>query len=173
MRYAVCSPRATAMLFAAAHCPMSLRPMAAAISSGNRSGVHAKAGYGSFGTGRALVMFGPPGEEDGTFAAVELKQSDGFGPNRASASVSAMAQYEARPDERTRITVLGQGYSARFDSAGVVRQDDFLARALPCAADEDGQFFCTYDSNQGGASSRYGLSARLVRRTSSPFARSS
>lgn len=129
-------------------------------------GLHAKATAGSYGAWRGLVMFGPPGEEDGTFAAVELKKSDGYGVNRASAGVSAMAQYEARPDERTKVVVLGHSYSARFDSAGVLRQDDFARRRLPCAADADAQFFCTYDENQGGASSRHGLSARLVKRLS-------
>lgn len=129
-------------------------------------GLHTKATLGSYGRRRALVMFGPPEEEDGTFAAVALEQSAGFGVNRASAGVSAMGQYEARLSQRTRLNVLGFSYLSRFDSAGVLRQDAFEARTLPCAGDLDSQFFCSYDPSQGGASSRHGLSARLVRRLS-------
>lgn len=127
-------------------------------------GLHAKASYGSFGTSRALVLWGPDEESAGTFAGVELKRSNGFGTNRASSSVSAMAQYEAEIGTSTRLSILGQSYAARFDSAGVVRVDDVEAGRMPCAADPDSQLFCTYDPNQGGASQRHGVHARLVRR---------
>lgn len=120
--------------------------------------------YGSFNTGRLLALWGPAGEESGTFAGVDLRQADGFGVNRASASAALMAQYEAVLGARTRLFVLGQSYAGRFDSAGLLRDDDFQAGRLPCASGSDSQFFCTNDPNQGGASSRHGLSVRLVRR---------
>lgn len=121
-------------------------------------------GYGSFGTRRLLALWGPEGEQPGTFAGVDLRQGDGFGSNRAHASAALLAQYEAVLGERTRLFVLGQSYAARFDSAGVLREDDFAAGRLPCGTDADARFFCTYDPRQGGASSRHGVVARLVRR---------
>jgi hypothetical protein len=127
-------------------------------------GLHLGGGLGNYGTRRAIALWGPEGEEDGTFAGVELKSSDGFGANRASAAASVMAQYETRFGDTTQLSVLAQSYAARFSAAGVLRNDDLLAGRLPCGPGTDSQFFCTYDANQGGASSRHGLSARLRRR---------
>ncbi|MCU0685367.1 MAG: TonB-dependent receptor [Polyangiaceae bacterium] len=128
-----------------------------------RRGVMARAGYGSFGTKRLLLLWGPGGAGAGTFAGVDLLGGDGFGPNRAHASARLMAQHEFAVDARTTVTLLATSYAARFDSAGVVRRDDFEARRLPCASDRDSQFFCLYDPNQGGSSARHALSVRLVR----------
>lgn len=126
-------------------------------------GVKLLGAAGSYGTLRSLLLWGPEGESDGTFAAIDLRSSDGFGINRKSASASAMAQYETDLGP-ARVTLLGQSYAARFDSAGVLRDDDFIARRLPCPADTDSQFFCAYDPNQGGASGRHGFTLRLRRK---------
>ena len=126
-------------------------------------GVKLLGGAGSFGTRRSLVLWGPEGESERTFAGVDLRSSDGFGVNRQSASASAMAQYETDLGP-AKVTLLGQSFAGRFDSAGVLRNDDYLARRLPCASDADSQFFCTSDPNQGGASGRHGLSLRLRRK---------
>lgn len=127
-------------------------------------GVRTQFGLGTFGAKRLLVLWGPPGEEAGTFAGVDLRQSDGFGANRASSSVSLMSQYETRLGADTRLSLLGQSYFSRFASAGVLREDDFRSGRLPCASDSDSQFFCTYDSRQGGAVSRHGLGMRFSRK---------
>jgi hypothetical protein len=128
-------------------------------------GLRIKAAAGNFDAGRLLLLWGPPGQEQGTFAAVEMKRGGGFGVNRAYEGASAMAQYEARPAPGTTLTLLGQSAASLFDSAGVLREEDFQARRIRgCTADADSQFFCTYDPAQGGATSRHGLSARLVHR---------
>jgi hypothetical protein len=124
-------------------------------------GVTARAGYGSFGSRRALLLWGPAELGPRTFAGVELVEGDGFGPNRAHAAARLMAQYEWAAGAATRVSVLATGYASRFDSAGVLRQDDLDARRLPCGPSFDQQFFCSYDPNQGGTVVRHGLAARL------------
>ena len=125
-------------------------------------GVTALAGYGSFGSQRALLLWGPRTLGSKTFAGVELAEGDGFGPNRAHTAARLMAQYEWAAGSSTRVTVLGTGYASRFDGAGVIRQDDLHARRLPCGQSFDQQFFCTYDPNQGGTVVRHGLATRLL-----------
>lgn len=128
-------------------------------------GLQIKTGAGNFDSQRLLLLWGPPGQEHGTFAGVELKRGGGFGVNRAHQAASAMAQYEARPMAGTTLTILGQSYASLFDAAGVLREEAFQARSIPgCAGDAESQFFCTYDPAQGGATSRHGVSARLVQR---------
>ncbi|HET9958882.1 MAG TPA: TonB-dependent receptor [Polyangiaceae bacterium] len=124
-------------------------------------GLRATAGYGSFDSKRLLLLWGPKGEQRGTFVGFEVGQGDGFGPNRAHALVRAMAGYERPLDVGTRLVLTATSYAGRFDSAGVVREDDLRARRLPCPASEDQQFFCTYDPNQGGAASRHSISAGI------------
>lgn len=127
-------------------------------------GVVAKVTRGSYDKWRGVVLYSPEGGPNGTFAGVELRRSEGFGRNRKSAGASAMARYESQFGANTTLSLLGQSYVGRFQSAGVLREDDFQARRLGCAADADSQFFCSYDENQGGQSSRHGVSARLVRK---------
>ena len=47
-------------------------------------GLTAKLTGGSFGTERAFLMWGPAGMQTGTFAAVELYHTAGFGVNRSA-----------------------------------------------------------------------------------------
>jgi hypothetical protein len=125
-------------------------------------GVLVKGGFGSFDTRRALLLWGPEHLSQRTFAGVDLVDGSGFGPNRAHTSARLLAQHEWTAGQATRIALLATGYVARWDSAGVLRADDLRAGRLPCATDQRSQFLCTYDPNQGGASSRHGISARLL-----------
>jgi hypothetical protein len=127
-------------------------------------GVRASGSYGRFQTGRALAIWAPEKGPAGTFVAVDYKQGDGFGVNRSHRAARAMAGFEIDLPRDFRLTTLATGYITRFDSAGVIRRDDFEARNVEgCRPTRDGQFFCTYDPNQGGALSRlFGL-VRIAR----------
>jgi hypothetical protein len=125
-----------------------------------RRGVTVRGEYGSFDEKRLVALWGPEGASDGTFVGVSLTDGAGFGPNRAHQAVSAIGQFEERSGP-FRWAVLGATHAQRFDAAGVIREDDYEARRLPCARDADAQFFCTYDPNQGGSGSRHLLGGRL------------
>ena len=112
-----------------------------------KRGLTAKLTGGSWSTKRMLLMWGPTGQSVHTFAGAELYASDGFGQNRASKRGSAMAQYEGKLGERGSWRVGAQAYSTAFKSAGVVRADDVANQSIG--------FFDTYDTRQGGDSSRY------------------
>jgi TonB family protein len=115
-------------------------------------GLFAKLSAGSYGTQRTLLAYGPPGGSRGTFAAVQLYKTDGYGANRDGRSASAMAQYEGRAgDSIYRITA--QAYTASFHTAGVLREDDFQAGRVA--------FFGTYDPLQGEDAARYSIAAAL------------
>lgn len=129
-----------------------------------RRGITTKAEYGSFGWKRGLLLWGPSNTSTRSFAGIDAVQGNGFGPNRAHASARLMAQHELHLGRDTTLTLLVTGYTARFDSAGLLRDDDFRNRRLSaCAADERSQFFCSYDNNQGGASDRQSVSLKLER----------
>lgn len=118
-------------------------------------GVTAKFMAGSYGTYRGLLLWGPRGAREGTFAGVELYQTAGFGQNRDGRRATVMAQYEGKSGAHLyRITA--QAYIASFHSAGVVREDDYLAGKIG--------FFDTYDPTQGADTGRYSLSGMLETR---------
>ena len=123
-------------------------------------GVRAQAEYGSFNEQRGLVLWAPEDAEDETFVGIDLRQGDGFGPNRAHQRASVMAQY-ALTDGPLHGSVFATSSALQFDSAGVIREDDFDARRLRCPASEESQFFCLYDANQGGSASRHVIGGRL------------
>jgi len=108
---------------------------------------------GSFGTTRYLALWAPKGEREGTFAAAQFSNSDGFGVNRASQSASAMGQYEGELGERGLYRLLVTAYSTHYESAGVVRQDDVESGRIG--------FYGSEDPGQGGDASRYILSFDL------------
>jgi iron complex outermembrane receptor protein len=121
-----------------------------------RRGLTARYTGGSFGTQRALVMWGPPEESAHTFGAAEAFKTDGFGQNRDSQRGSAIAQYEGRIGEGSyRLT--GQVYEADFHSAGVIREDDYEQKHIG--------FYDTYDRGQGGDSFRASIAADLETKT--------
>jgi len=113
-------------------------------------GLLAKVSSGSYGTTRTLFAYGPPGGSTGTFAAVQLYKTDGYGQNRDGRSGSIVAQYEARAGG-TVYRVTAQGYAASFHTAGVLRDDDYRAGRVG--------FFDTYDPAQGEDGSRYSIAA--------------
>lgn len=127
-------------------------------------GLVTQATYGSFNTKRFTLLWGPQNTSNGTFVGLQLADGDGFGRNRANSAARLMGQYEHRLNADTRLQAFASAYATRYDGAGVVRQDDFESRRLDCPKDEDSQFFCTYDPNQGGAAARLNASVRLEHR---------
>jgi TonB family protein len=115
-------------------------------------GVGAQVGYGNYGTWRLLALWGPPGQSKGTFGAAEIYSTKGYGQNRDADRGSALGQYEGHlGDGLYRLTV--QGYSARWHSAGLIREDDYRAGRIG--------FFDTYDPRQGGDATRFSVSGEV------------
>lgn len=135
-----------------------------------RRGVSATAGYGSFDRRQLTLLWGPSGHGPGTFVGVEFEDGDGFGRNRAFAAARMMARHEWELSPTTRVALLATSYGNRFDAAGVIRRDDFLAGRLPCGPSRDEQVFCAYDTNQGGAGARQGLSLSATSKGSGSLA---
>jgi iron complex outermembrane recepter protein len=127
-------------------------------------GIITRASYGSFDAKQLLLLWGPGNTSSGTFVGLSVTDGDGFGRNRAHSGARLMGQYEHSINANTRLRAFASAYAARYDGAGVLRQGDFEARRLDCAKDEDSQFFCTYDPNQGGATARMNASVRLDHR---------
>jgi len=123
-------------------------------------GLRLKVGYGQFAEQRAMVLWAPRESPDGTFTALDLSKGDGFGPNRAHQHVSLLSRYEHN-DGPLKYAILLGSHAQEFDSAGVIRDDRYEARQLPCASDAKHQFFCTDDPEQGGSMHRHLLSGKL------------
>ncbi len=114
-------------------------------------GVTANATYGSWNTERLLLTWGPPGESNQTFGAVEAYKTDGYGVNRAATRGSAMGQYEISLPAGATLRIGAQAYATHFQTAGVVREDDYQSGRV--------DFFGTEDPLQGGDSSRFSIYA--------------
>jgi iron complex outermembrane recepter protein len=80
--------------------------------------------YGSFDQARIVGVAAPPEAGDDTFAAFSLRETHGFGQDRASRSGSLNAQYGVDLTDHDHLRVLGTGYASSAALAGVVRQDD-------------------------------------------------
>ena len=123
----------------------------------DQRGTRVLLGSGSYGTRRALALWGPPGASTHTFGAAEVYETDGFGRNRDATRGSAIGQYEGRLGADTTYRLTLQGYSARSHSAGLIRDDDFeLGRK---------GFFDTYDFGQGENASRFSVSGEIEGRS--------
>ncbi len=108
-------------------------------------------GRGLWNTERALLVIAPENQDSDTFAGFEFNKSDGFGENRASIKASGNARYSGGIKEDGFTWKLSAyGYTSRYDQAGVIREDDYKYEKIG--------FYDTYDSNQGGESSRILLS---------------
>jgi iron complex outermembrane recepter protein len=118
-------------------------------------GMTAKYTTGSFGTNRTLLLWGPQGASEATFAGVELYQTNGFGQNRDGRRASVMLQYEGHSGAHT-YRLGATAYIASFHSAGVLRDDDVRAGRIG--------FFDTYDPLQGDDTSRYSVTGELTSR---------
>jgi TonB family protein len=103
--------------------------------------------YGSFNTERALALWAPQGEREGTFGAVQVETTNGYGQNRAGTDGSAMAQYEGELGQRGLWRALVTAYATQYQSAGVVRASDVASGAVG--------FYGTEDPSQGGSAQRY------------------
>jgi iron complex outermembrane receptor protein len=87
-------------------------------------GYQLRSTYGSFGQARVVGIAAPEESDEDTFAAVSLRETAGFGKNRAGLSGSLNAQYSVDLGPRDHLRALVTGYGARSSFAGVVRQDD-------------------------------------------------
>lgn len=144
-------------------------------------GVLAKTNLGSFGSRRLFVGWHPAETSADTFAAFETYHTDGFGPSRQATRNSGMASYGLTLGSQTSLRFLVTGYNARYDSAGVVLRRDVEGAARGGASQgieratresfvspvTGASFdpFSTYDSKQGGDSTRLSLVTELVRTT--------
>src|ERR1051325_5969826 len=111
-----------------------------------RRGLTASYEIGSFGTRRALLLWGSPNSDSHNFAGVELYQTDGFGQNRDARRATALGQLESKLGEDGLWRLTTGAYLSDYHSAGVVREDDYAAGRIG--------FYGTYDFNQGGAANR-------------------
>jgi iron complex outermembrane receptor protein len=102
-----------------------------------RRGLFASYETGSFGTSRALLLWGPPGDGPHTFGGVEIYQTKGFGQNRDARRATALGQVEAK---------LGEHGLWRLTSGAYISEDDYTAGRKG--------FYDTYDFGQGGSVSR-------------------
>ncbi|HVV85079.1 MAG TPA: TonB family protein, partial [Kofleriaceae bacterium] len=111
-----------------------------------RRGLYASYGVGSFGTNRALLLWGPPKEDSHTFGGVEIYNTDGFGQNRDARRATALGQVEGKAGETGIWRLTSGAYLTDYHSAGVVREDDYAAGRAG--------FYDTYDFGQGGGATR-------------------
>jgi TonB family protein len=116
-------------------------------------GLSASYTAGSFGSRRALLLWGPSWGGPKTFGAVEAFSMDGFGQNRAARRMTAMAGHEGKLGDGGRWQILATSYATHYDQAGVLRVDDMKAGRV--------DFYGTYDPQQGGDSTRHGLIFRI------------
>lgn len=126
-----------------------------------KRGLTAKGTTGSFGTNRLLLLYGPREASRHTFGGAEYYTTEGYGQNRASKRGSAMAQYEGHLGERGTFRIFGQAYSTHYASAGLLRAGDInQADPLNPGTGQKG-FYDTYDTGQGGQSTRFSIAADL------------
>jgi hypothetical protein len=90
-------------------------------------GYHLATSYGSFAEKRLLAIAAPRQASDETFVALAARDSEGFGQRRASRSGVVNAQLGTELGPYDHLRVLGVGYIARANLAGVVREDDVNA----------------------------------------------
>ena len=121
-------------------------------------GLTGKFTLGSFGTERALLLWGPPGESVG-----HLRRRRDL-PNRRFRT-KPRRQKRARDGTvrgpprfgRAAFRLSGTGYGTEYHSAGLLRDDD-VARGRK-------GFYDTYDTRQGGSGSRFQLAADIESRS--------
>jgi outer membrane receptor protein involved in Fe transport len=114
-------------------------------------GLHLSATLGQYGQ-REVVAAVRPGADPETFAAVELGEGRGYGPQRGFGRASLLAQATAELETgagTVKVRALGGSYTTRFDTPGVVREDDFLA--------DRQDFYAAPMGRQGGSAARHQL----------------
>ena len=90
-------------------------------------GYQLKTTYGSFGQARIVGIVAPREADDETFAAFSLRETQGFGQDRASQSASINTQYGVDLGDSDHLRVVATAYAAHAALPGVVRQDDVNA----------------------------------------------
>ena len=90
-------------------------------------GYQIKTTYGSFGQARLVGIAAPKEAGEETFAAFSLRETQGFGEDRASQSDSVNAQYGLDLNDSDHLRVLATAYASNGALPGVVRQDDVSA----------------------------------------------
>jgi iron complex outermembrane recepter protein len=118
-----------------------------------RPGLTLQTRVGSFNTKRLLLLWRPDGFSDHTFGGAELFSTDGFGQNRAAERATAMGGYEGTIGPTGSYRILLTSYATHYAQAGVVRLDDVQAGRKG--------FYDTYDTSQGGDSTRHSIGATL------------
>jgi iron complex outermembrane receptor protein len=116
-------------------------------------GMRFSGGFGSYGARRYLALWAPEGEREGTFAAAQFSNGNGYGDNRAYSNASAMGQYEGELGLRGLFRILAATYTTHYKSAGTVRADD--------VADGRIGYYGSEDPSQGGDAVRHTLSFDL------------
>jgi len=109
-------------------------------------GTSASFEMGSFGTERALLLWGAPDANAHNFGGVELYQTDGFGQNRDARRATALGQIESALGDDGLWRLTTGLYLTDYHSAGVIREDDYDAGRKG--------FYDTYDFGQGGSAAR-------------------
>lgn len=112
-------------------------------------GLYVQGTTGSFGMQRLLLTWRPRGFGESTFGGAEVFRTDGFGQNRAASRASVMAGYEAKVGETGTFRLMFSSYAAHYAQAGLLREDD-VARG-------NRGFYDSYDTAQGGDSSRHSI----------------
>ena len=90
-------------------------------------GYQLRTSYGSFGQARLVGIAAPKEVNEETFAAFALRETPGFGQDRAAKSGSVNAQYGVELSDSDHLRVLATAYAANGALPGVVRQDDVSA----------------------------------------------
>jgi TonB family protein len=106
--------------------------------------------YASFHQMRFLGIAAPPGADEETFAAFAVRQTDGFGQNRASQSATLNAQYGVELGPRDHMRLLATAYGVRAALPGVVRKDDLDTGRIGLY-----DSYPYYTGGQGAQSSRF------------------
>jgi hypothetical protein len=75
-------------------------------------GYQVKTTYGSFGQARIVGIAAPKEANDETFAAFSLRETQGFGEDRASQSASVNAQYGVDLGDSDHLRILATAYAA-------------------------------------------------------------
>ena len=123
----------------------------------DRRGLTATYTTGSYGTQRLLLLWGPSEGPTGTFAGVEYFTTDGFGANRHAKRGTAMGQYEIPVGAKGVLRVNATAYATEYDSAGVVRDDDYQSGRVG--------FYGTEDASQvGNTATRASIAATYENR---------
>ncbi len=118
----------------------------------DRRGLTAEYTYGNYDTQRLLLLWGPSDAPSGTFAGAEYYSTDGFGVNRQAKRGTAIGQYEIPVGDRGVVRVNATAYATEYNSAGVVREDDYESGRVG--------FYGTEDPSQvGNTSTRASLAA--------------